>query len=172
MKPAILISIILCLAGCDRQSDVERGIDKPTHWMYITSMPFADGGSVALGFLDENGRIIYLWVDSPFNSKNGTRFYLKRTFNDKERIEILKNSELEKRIIALIDGCIKYEFLSPYIADIQLVRKMILDRSIPFNNSSDLYKKWEPNQSLQTTTTAVTDRAVARSAPAAVVSDL
>jgi hypothetical protein len=30
----------------------------------------------------------------------------------------------------------------------------------------------EPNQALQTTTTAVTDRAVARSAPAAVVSDL
>jgi hypothetical protein len=32
--------------------------------------------------------------------------------------------------------------------------------------------KKEPNQALQTTTTAVTDRAFARSAPAAVVSDL
>jgi hypothetical protein len=162
MKPTILIFILLCLAGCNRQPEVERGIDKPTHWMYIISMPFVDGGSVALGFLDENGRIIYLWVDSPFNSKNGTRFYLKRTFNDKERIEILKNPELEKRIIALIDGCVKYDFLSPHIADIQIVRKMILDRSIPFNNSSDLYKKTEPNQSLQTTNRTVTECAPSR----------
>ena len=147
MKPIIISALLMCLIGCNRQPEVMQGIDEPTNWMYITSLPFGDGGSVALGFLDSNGRIIYLWADSPMSSPDKRRFFLQRTFNDSQRIEVKENSALEKRVLALIDGCMKFDCLDSCIVDIHAVRKMLLDRNMPFHEflrRSGLYQAPPP----------------------------
>jgi hypothetical protein len=115
---------------------------------------FAPEGLV--GTRDLNRRFVIRESDKP---KIDQKFW--HLGNEKDFVSLLEWMRTEKKEEPIQVKMMAQELYDE--ADRALIQKI-----------SDTLKrnKTEPNQALQTTTTAVTDRAVARSAPAAVVSDL
>ena len=109
--------LILCLlgAGCREEAPgpdatAERALDpvqlleSDDFWSYRTTAAFTDGGSEALGFINGNGEILHVWFDYSMSMKKDYRpCYLKRSYDDKQAVEIPRQSELESKVMARIE---------------------------------------------------------------------
>jgi hypothetical protein len=75
-------------------------------WMYRTADMFTDGGSVVMGFINGNGEVLYVFFDYSIGSseaKGYRKCKLQRIYNDKGAVEIPPGSELEDKVISLIE---------------------------------------------------------------------
>jgi len=82
---------------------VEDIIRDNDYWFYLTAVPFADGGSVALGFMNGDGVMLHVLFDySIGHDSDYRRCYIQRSFNDSEAIELERGSELESEVISII----------------------------------------------------------------------
>lgn len=132
MKSLLLVLCCLLAVSCSKNDTPEALLDSSKYWDYAYSGIFGDGGSVALGFINENGELIYLWVDSPLKSPDQRRFYLQSTYNDPEAKEVMEGSLLEIKILNLLTTSHTYTFLKPHLPDINLIIEIIQDRKRPF----------------------------------------
>jgi hypothetical protein len=58
---------------------------------------------MSLSFIGSNGQIIHVWAQARRDPAAGPqRFYLRRTYNDPDSVEILPGSPLEARVIELL----------------------------------------------------------------------
>ena len=76
---------------------------------------FTDGGSVVMGFINGNGEVLYVFFDYSIGSSHDPKAYrkckLQRNYNDKRAVEIPPGSELECKVISLIEKAECHEVL-------------------------------------------------------------
>ncbi len=110
--------VLLCLLFCscnksgeelEELNSCSKGewVDKVIHvngiWHYAFSGVFADGGSVALGLINGNGEIVYVFFDySAGTNHEYRRCYIQRSYNDSGAVEIVRGSDLESSVISII----------------------------------------------------------------------
>ena len=101
---------MLLLMSCQENNNIaprEHSIfNLDGFWSYRTADMFMDGGSVAMGFVDGNGEILYVFFDYSIESSQNPQTYrkcrLQRTFKGTESVEIPPGSELEAEVITFI----------------------------------------------------------------------
>ena len=95
----------------------EEMIAKGSYWQYMTADYFVDGGSCIMGFINQNGEILYVWFDfSISSSKHQYRHcYLQRSYNDPLAVEIPKHSDLEAQVIKLIEESHSHKVIERYL---------------------------------------------------------
>jgi len=118
MTKLALITTCFALLACNSSKTPSPGkvgslpehmehFDLEGFWTYRTADRFLDGGSVALGFIDSNGDLLYVWFDFSINSKSKyRRCWLMKTYNDTDGVEIIPKSKLETKVISLIESSI------------------------------------------------------------------
>ena len=117
------------LAPRDWVKDVIKDHD---YWFYLTAVPFADGGSVAMGFMNLEGEMLHVLFDySIGHDQDYRRCYIQRSFNDLEAIELERGSKLEAKVISIIkDARLNKEsrpFLPSQDKAIEILEKRDLD---------------------------------------------
>ncbi|MCP5537308.1 MAG: hypothetical protein H7A51_13890 [Akkermansiaceae bacterium] len=116
-----LMSVLLVLSACrdaeeepvlEKEGAIEL-LDRGKYWSYRTSDMFADGGSVIMGFINGNGEIIYVWFDFSIGGEkyDYRRCFLQESYNDPDAVEILQGSDLESKVITLIEESRSHEAL-------------------------------------------------------------
>ena len=80
-------------------------LNSDDYWGPVHAETFTDGGSVALGLVNGNGEVIYLWAKSTGFLEKGEpqTLFLQLNYNDPNQVIIQPDSELEGRIINLLD---------------------------------------------------------------------
>jgi len=120
--------------GNDGHSDVTTLLESGSYWSYRTADVFADGGSVAMGFINSNGEVLYVIFDySIYMDKNYRPCRLKRTYHDSGAVEILPGSELERKVLALIENAICPEELEAMLPLRDKAKEILKTRSLELN---------------------------------------
>lgn len=103
-------------------------------WRYRTADMFMDGGSVIMGFINGNGEVLYVFFDYSTESSEDTKAYrkckLQRTYNDKMAVEIPRGSELEGKVISLIEDAYCHEALEKILPSRDKAVEILKTRSI------------------------------------------
>ena len=123
MQYLLLMLTMLLLFSC-KETDSSIGTPEPSSianldldgfWMYRTADMFMDGGSVVMGFINGNGEVLYVFFDYSIGSSEDPKGYrkckLQRTYNDKGSVEIPPGSEIEGKVISLIEKANCHEVL-------------------------------------------------------------
>ena len=102
------------------------------YWFYLTAVPFVDGGSVALGFMNSDGVLLHVFFDySISHDLDYRRCYIQRSYNDSEAIELGRGSELEVKVISIIKDARLPKELSSFLPDrdkaIEILEKRDID---------------------------------------------
>ena len=96
---------------------------------------------MTLGFLNGKGEIIHLWAQTPVGMISSKRqFYLKRTYNDPEAIEVLPGSALEQRVLRLLDSYESRPEIKIPASYPKRFSALLRDRNLPFPSHSDWSK--------------------------------
>ena len=138
MKHGLPILAFLAIVACSHKATAppktaSELLRDDTFWTIAFGDAFGDGGSTSLSFIGSDGQIIHIWAQvrrEPTAAPQ--RFYLKRTYNDPDAVEILPGSPLEARVIELLtshqhrsDYTLPKSYPKHYIA-------MLRDRKRPF----------------------------------------
>jgi hypothetical protein len=133
---AIAVVAILGLVGCRHQD--EQCLDpvgllrKETFWWdYAYSSAFCDGGSIAYGFINGEGEILYVFAYCPMQSPERRLLVLKRSFNGRS-CEIVAGSPLEAEVMKLVEEANEdpsRQHCQPPLAEL---KAMLRDRMAPF----------------------------------------
>lgn len=85
---------------------VEEIIDIGSGWQFAIANQYLDGGSWDLGFLDRNGLFVFVRIDYYIGEDHAYRkFYLSKSLRpDRDFIEVLRGSDLENKLINLIEN--------------------------------------------------------------------
>lgn len=115
-KIPLAICIVLVACNSSKSPASLKSSSLPKHmehfqldgfWTYRTAQSFLDGGSMSLGFFDKNGDVLYVCYDfSMHSSPKYRRCYLRKTYNDNKGVELIPKSDLENKIILLIEKSI------------------------------------------------------------------
>ena len=147
MNRTVLICVLLALPACSPKPNVAPPsktaydlLQNDTFWTLAFGDAFADGGSVTLSFVGRDGDIIHLWAQAPLNATAPTRqFYLKRTYNDPNAVEILPGSPVERRVLELLTSYQHRSQVSIPDSYAQHFIAMLRDRKRPFTGLDE----WE-----------------------------
>jgi hypothetical protein len=90
-------------------------LDLDGFWQYRTADYFLDGGSVVMGFINGNGEVLYVFFDFSMGTHEYRECRLQRTYNDKDAITILPGSDLERKVITLIENAHSIEVLEKFL---------------------------------------------------------
>jgi len=113
MTTRLILFLLLLLVSCKESgskgetstSGAIQDMKLDGFWTYRTADYFWDGGSFVMGFINGNGEVLYVFFDYSLNmSKNYRPCWLKRTYNDSGAVEILPGSELERKVLTLIEN--------------------------------------------------------------------
>ena len=115
-----------------RHNPIEQLITDTKHWEYVYCTMFSDGGSLAYGFLNDEGSLVYLFAECPMVSPEKRRILLKRSYNDREAIVIDSGSKLEAKVLHLLDTLMDYSWAEGHLFDLGELVAMLQDRSAPF----------------------------------------
>lgn len=107
-----LFVVIFSTLGCSSCSTEQMG--KSSAKVLISSERFhlvdiarvTDGGSMVYSFLNEQGEVLHLWEDNSIPSRGSDRrYYLKIKYDDLARVEVLRNSLLERQVLDMLEKC-------------------------------------------------------------------
>jgi hypothetical protein len=142
MNYLLLMLTMLLLVSC-KESNNNTATPEPSSianleldgfWMYRTADMFMDGGSVVMGFINGNGEVLYVFFDYSIGSSEDPKAYrkckLQRTYNDKMAVEIPPGSELEGKVISLIEKAHCHEALEKILPSRDKAVEILKTRSI------------------------------------------
>ena len=138
----IVISLVLAMAlgGCQEQAvkkppSAEQLVTESKYWDYAYGSHFADGGSIAYGFINEEGIPVYLIAYCPMQSPHKRKLALKRSFNDVDGQEIAAGSKLEADILKVVENANENSVLEEWLPNLADLKAMLRDRLAPFPSS-------------------------------------
>jgi hypothetical protein len=139
MKVFAVGLLILLTASCSRPPDepldARELLEISGSWQYKYSCVLSDGGSIAYGFINEDGIPIYVFAASEFSSPSKRRIFLRRTINDPRSIEIVEGSELEAYLRKRIESSYIPSLVRAPVK-IDGLFEMLDSRSAPFPRES------------------------------------
>jgi hypothetical protein len=137
------IGLVMALgaAGCQKQTPAKpvsasELVSMPYHWDYAYSSVFSDGGSLAYGFINNEGLIVYLTALSPMRAPEKRVLRLQRSFNDKDATVLIRGSKLEADVLKLVENANEYPWMKAHMPSLDRLKAMLLDRSAPFPSDS------------------------------------
>jgi hypothetical protein len=112
MKIGLLIWACLAIAACSPKAAApplpKTAFDllqADASWTLAFGDAFLDGGSFTLSFIGSDGQIIHVWAQARRDATaSAQRFYLKRTYNDPDAVDVLPDSPVEARVIELLNS--------------------------------------------------------------------
>lgn len=125
--------LVLCLvlASCSPASErtsVDVLHSSGYYWELVHPEFFSDGGSVALGLLNSNGELIFLWAHSTWDKPGKQKLYLKLNYNDPNSIEIIEDSDLERAISTILESIVIRPYLDDFIPLVDAFKSVLSDR--------------------------------------------
>jgi hypothetical protein len=134
-----LLASLLLLAGCGGGGSGPESIallDTSKTWTlsWLENLPQAR--AVILGFVNEKGRVLYVWAERGRKESDPNTYYLKVSYSDPSALEILAGSGLEKRVITLLKDHRKNARLDAYPP---VFVELLQDRSKPIPSAEE----WE-----------------------------
>lgn len=122
------------VAGCTPNPETAYDLlQEDTFWTLVSGDTFADGGSVALSFINSDGQIIHLWAQGSSGSDAGPRrFFLKRTYNDPQPVEVVPGSSIEERVLTLLESFQRRPYVNIPESYPKHFVSMLRDRKHPF----------------------------------------
>ena len=145
MKIGLLICASLAVVACSPKptaSPLPKTafdlLQADTFWTLAFGDAFADGGSFSLSFIGSDGQIVHVWAQSPHDrTSSAQRFYLKRTYNDADAVEILPGSAVETRVIELLNSYHRRPQIQIQDSYAKHFIVMLRDRKRPFPKMDD-----------------------------------
>lgn len=138
-----LISLVLALVlgGCQEQAvkkppSAEQLLTESKFWDYAYAGHFADGGSIAYGFINEEGIPVYLIAYCPMQSPQKRKLSLNRSFNDVDGQEIPAGSKLEADILKVVENANENSVLEEWLPNLDDLKAMLRDRAAPFPSTN------------------------------------
>lgn len=135
----IFISLVLAMAlgGCQEQAvkkqpSAEQLVTESKYWDYAYGSHFADGGSIAYGFINQEGIPVYVVAYCPMQSPEKRKLSLKRSFNDVDGREIATGSKLEADVLKVVENASEYSVLEEWLPNLAALKAMLRDRTAPF----------------------------------------
>lgn len=86
---------------------------------------------MACGFFNDNGEVLYLWIEAEPDVDGRSVFYLKRSFKDPEAVLIQSGSELEIKVIRMLDRAKVPPGQEDHFPDIEILKTVLLNRKLP-----------------------------------------
>lgn len=140
MRPLLsfLVALIL-ITGCGGGGSGPESIallDTSKTWTlsWLENLPQAR--ATVLGFVNEKGRVLYVWAERGRKETDPNTYYLKVSYGDPGMLEIPPGSELEKRVITLLTNHRKNARLNAYPP---VFVELLKDRSKPIPS----VEEWE-----------------------------
>ena len=135
---SISLAIALGTVGCQKQNppkplSTSQLVTQSDHWDYAYSSVFGDGGSLAYGFINDQGLIVYLVALSPMQSPEKRVISLQRSFNDRETTVLVPGSKLEAQVLKLLENAHEYPWMQAHLPALDRLKAMLRDRSSPFS---------------------------------------
>ncbi|MEO5713215.1 MAG: hypothetical protein ABIT37_06975 [Luteolibacter sp.] len=132
----ISLTLVLLFTGCQekevkQQKSAEQLVAVSKYWDYAYSCGFSDGGSIAYGFINEEGEILYLFAYSPMISPEKRKIALTRSYNA-PRVEIVFGSNLEAEVLKVVENANEYSWMEGHLPKLDGLKAMLRDRSTPF----------------------------------------
>ncbi len=120
-------------------------------WMPTHVDGFMDGGSTALGLVNGNGEVIYLWASPMLGlaPEADQSIFLVLNYTDPNGIRILPGSDLEGELLSILDNLMIRPSQEEFIPDIKDFQDVLLDRSMRIDwlqSEKDRYKESQLNE--------------------------
>ena len=100
-------------------------------WEPVHADSFLDGGSVALGLVNNGGQVFYLWaqeVVTPDIKPDKQQLYLMLHYDDPHPVPVVEHSELEERLLEIFDEMEPRPHQEVFLPMVQAFRDLLADR--------------------------------------------
>jgi hypothetical protein len=126
----LLFAVVLISCSPTPRFTAEDILNSSDYWVPSPGGSFSDGGSYAVGLINENGDVIYLWAEQvAFSGADKQTLYLKKNYNDPHGVVIPENSELEKRVLYVLEHLDIPSSLKFFVPTIETFKKVLQDRT-------------------------------------------
>ena len=145
VKNGLLFCASLAIAACSPKAAAPPSsktafdlLQQDTFWTLAFGDAFADGGSFTLSFIGRDGQIIHVWAQARVDeAASAQRFYLKRTYNDSDAVEVLPGSPIEARVIELLTSHHRRPEIGIQASYAKHFIAMLRDRKRPFPQAAE-----------------------------------
>lgn len=142
MKILSTILLAILVSSCSPEltqshRNAEEIVNAPNEfWQIVLYEFFQDGGSGALGLINKNGEIIYVWAEATWHKPGKQKIFLQLNFNDQNRIEIAEGSALEKQVLEILKSAYNRTGYTQTDMLVDKFKKVLNDRTqqITINN--------------------------------------